>query len=302
MKILELYSRYYPATEVQIHRIVLFYNAPYPGMLDGMKECIDGHILTTDLSLLSKAAAVVFHVPTLGAISFPPKLEGQKWVAWSMESRANYPILGDRDFMGRFELTMTYERDATVWCPYFSPDLTEKMLQATEPKTERSPVVYFRSSPFDLSGRGRYAFELMKYVKVDSYGRMLRNRELSDGSGQEGRLATLARYKFTLAFENSIAPDYVTEKFFDPLIAGSVPVYLGAPNVTDFAPGDRCFIDVTEFAGPAAVAARLNALAQDDDAYAEYLSWKASGLRPEFRALLDPLRNSAFSRLCNALD
>jgi hypothetical protein len=54
-------------------------------------------------------------------------------------------------------------------------------------------------------------------------------------------------------------------------------------------------------AGPAAVAARLNALAQDDDAYGEYLSWKASGLRPEFRALLDALRDSAFSRLCNAL-
>ena len=40
---------------------------------------------------------------------------------------------------------------------------------------------------------------------------------------------------------------------------------------------------------------------EDADAYAEYLSWKASGLSSDFRALLDALRESAFSRLCNAL-
>jgi Glycosyltransferase family 10 (fucosyltransferase) C-term/Fucosyltransferase, N-terminal len=270
-------------------------------MLDGTKEYIDGWSFTTDLGFLPRAAAVVFHLPTLNHLSFPPRLEGQKWVAWSMESRANYPLLGDGDFMGQFDITMTYEREATVWCPYFSPAVADKLLQAEQAKTELAPAVYFRSSQIDRSGRGRYAFELMKYVKVDSFGRMLRNRELADDRGQESRLTTLSRYKFTLAFENSVAPDYVTEKFFDPLIAGSVPVYLGAPNVADFAPGDHCFIDVTEFSGPAAVAAHLNALAQDDQAYAEYFSWKASGPRPKFRALLNGLRSSAFSRLCAAL-
>ena len=272
-------------------------------MLDGTKECIDGWTFTTDRGLLAQGLQPwCFHLPTLE----PPQrslrsLRDKNGWLGQWKAGPTTPVLGDGDFMGQFDVTMTYERDATVWCPYFSPAIAEKLLQAAEAKTEQAPAVHFRSSQIDRSGRGRYAFELMKYVKVDSYGRMLRNRELADDRGQESRLATLARYKFTLAFENSIAPDYVTEKFFDPLIAGSVPVYLGAPNVADFAPGDRCFIDVTEFSGPAAVAARLNALAQDDDAYAEYLSWKASGLRPEFRALLDALRDSAFSRLCNAL-
>jgi hypothetical protein len=111
----------------------------------------------------------------------------------------------------------------------------------------------------------------MKYAKVDSYGDILRNRELPEvDCGRDTRLATLARYKFTLAFENSIAPDYVTEKFFDPLIAGSVPVYLGAPNVSDFAPADRCFINVADFSSPAALAAHLNILIQDAEAYARW--------------------------------
>jgi hypothetical protein len=286
--------------EKQNRRIVVFYNAPYPGMCH--RDCNDAYTFTTDLSLFPQATAVIFHLPTLTELTFPPKLTGQQWVAWSMESRVNYPVLADREFMGRFDVTMTYERGATVWCPYFGPDIADKLLKAPSAKTATSPAVYFRSSPIDRSGRGRYAFELMKHVKVDSYGELLRNRQLPEPDrGSDTRLATLACYKFTLAFENSIAPDYVTEKFFDPLVAGSVPVYLGAPNVSDFAPAERCFINVADFDGPAAVAAHLNALAQDENAYAEYLSWRAAGLSSGFRGLLDALSQSAFSRLCNVL-
>ena len=83
----------------QNRRIVLFYNAPYPGMLDGHRDCDDACTFTTDLSLLSQATAVVFHLPTLRQLTFPPKISGQRWVAWSMESRVNYPVLADREFM-----------------------------------------------------------------------------------------------------------------------------------------------------------------------------------------------------------
>ena len=45
--------------EGQIRRIVLFYNGPYPGMLDGIGECNDTCMFTTDRRLLSQATAVV---------------------------------------------------------------------------------------------------------------------------------------------------------------------------------------------------------------------------------------------------
>jgi len=39
------------------------------------------------------------------------------------------------------------------------------------------------------------------------------------------------RYKFCIAIENSLAMDYVTEKVYDALAAGCVPIYYGAPNI-----------------------------------------------------------------------
>ena len=35
------------------------------------------------------------------------------------------------------------------------------------------------------------------------------------------------QYKFYLAFENSVCAEYVTEKFFNALADGLVPVFLG---------------------------------------------------------------------------
>jgi alpha-1,3-fucosyltransferase 10 len=40
----------------------------------------------------------------------------------------------------------------------------------------------------------------------------------------------MAKYKFTIAFENAIGDDYITEKLWRPLILGSVPIYMGSPS------------------------------------------------------------------------
>ena len=44
-------------------------------------------------------------------------------------------------------------------------------------------------------------------------------------------LHILAKYKFVLAIENAVCPDYITEKLWKVLQVGAVPVYFGAPNV-----------------------------------------------------------------------
>lgn len=246
---------------------------------------------------VSEAAAVVFHVPTLGDIKSPRKATGQIWVAWSLESRETCRRLDDPEFMERFDLTMTYERSSDIWYPYFGPGTVPGLLRAPSPKTEKSPVVHLQSNPYDASGRARFAFDLMRRVKVDSYGDVLRTRRERIPPGWRHRVAVMARYKFTLALENSISPDYVTDKFFDPLVVGSVPVYRGAAEVADFAPAVGSYINARDFSGPAELGEYLGELDRDDEAYARYHAWRQKGLSPEFRAVIESLREPPFLRL-----
>jgi hypothetical protein len=82
--------------------------------------------------------------------------------------------------------------------------------------------------------------------------------------------------------ENAIEADYVTEKFFDPLLVGTVPVYRGAPNVTDFAPGQHCFVNANDFDSSGELAKYLKFLDADTDAYRKYLVWREVALSWEF--------------------
>jgi hypothetical protein len=146
-----------------------------------------------------------------------------------------------------------------------------------------------------------YARDLMRYLQVDSYGTCLTNRKLPEDRGVTTKLETIARYKFTLAFENSISQDYVTEKFFDPLTAGSVPVYRGAPNIDDFAPGERCFINAADFHGPRDLAEYLSYLAANETEYESYLIWKEKPFAGRFLRAIGPFFELDFVRLCSQL-
>lgn len=57
----------------------------------------------------------------------------------------------------------------------------------------------------------------------------------------------LPHYRFSLCYENiHDEPGYVTEKIFDCIRAGCVPIYWGAPNITDYVDADA-FIDRRRF-------------------------------------------------------
>jgi hypothetical protein len=60
----------------------------------------------------------------------------------------------------------------------------------------------------------------------------------------------LGNYRFALCFENARQlPGYVTEKIFDCLRAGVVPVYRGAPNIDEYVDPDA-FINGDRFSSP----------------------------------------------------
>lgn len=57
----------------------------------------------------------------------------------------------------------------------------------------------------------------------------------------------LGRYRYCLCFENMEMTGYVTEKIFDCLYAGTIPLYWGAPDIGSLIPPET-YIDVRKFA------------------------------------------------------
>ena len=60
--------------------------------------------------------------------------------------------------------------------------------------------------------------------------------------------ATLSGYTFAICFENMVMQGWVTEKIFDCLVAGTIPIYLGAPDIEDWV-DPECFVDMRRFSG-----------------------------------------------------
>lgn len=282
--------------------VILFYNDLFdrPPDTQSLNASVEGCVFTSDRRMLSRAKAVIFHIPSLRKRRFLFKRPGQLWVAWSMESEVNYPDLTDPAFMRRFDLTMTYRQSADIWTPYLpGRSAFESALSSPlPPKTADAPVVMFQSASIDRSGRNLLALDLMKHIPVHSYGRLLKNRELpGEDRGVETKLAVIGGYKFCIGFENSIGTDYVTEKFFHPLLVGSVPVYLGAPNVDDYAPGEHTFINASNFSSGRELAEYLAHLDANDEAYGRYFQWRERGLSAAFEKLLSAASREPFEQL-----
>jgi hypothetical protein len=78
-----------------------------------------------------------------------------------------------------------------------------------------------------------------------------------------------------LAFENSIRKDYITEKLFDNLTSGVIPVVWGWPQAGDYLPGGPgSFINALNFRSAASLAEYLVELDNDDEKYLSYFDWR----------------------------
>ena len=62
----------------------------------------------------------------------------------------------------------------------------------------------------------------------------------------DSKSKVLSEYDFALCFENMIIKGWVTEKIFDCFFTGTVPIYLGSPDIAERIPED-CYIDMRKF-------------------------------------------------------
>jgi hypothetical protein len=152
--------------------------------------------------------------------------------------------------------------------------------------------------------REQFVEAIGRHIRVDSLGACMKSSvgpegiTLGVGSSALENLQlkqrAISHYLFHLAFENTYEPGYVTEKVFDALIAGVVPVFLGSSaDCKRLLPSPKAAVFIDDFNGNiGAVAQHLVYLSNNRTAYDEY----RTGWRKEFDQTAYQDRNPLISK------
>jgi len=149
------------------------------------------------------------------------------------------------------------------------------------------------------SWRDAFLKTFMEYFKhlVHSMGPCYHNAEPSvawdgDALGQRphqfhmNKMENVEPYMFTLVHESAELDDWVTEKVYQALAVGSVPIYRGAKNIEAFLPCKNCIIDANRFASVQELGTYVSKMIKDaskggSPAYERLLEWRKAPYSPE---------------------
>ncbi|KAK4058795.1 hypothetical protein OIO90_000241 [Microbotryomycetes sp. JL221] len=208
----------------------------------------------------------------------------QKHVIWGSESAPNrgsleryYQSIDESGHSELYDADMTYRLNGSVPGTYSYDFFNYETLPIPyKDKRQDKIAAAFVSNCNPRNARTLILSYLMELLpgKIDSFGRCVGNADAEQtlkqmkaweevGPGPTRwniKIATMKRYKFAIAFENSNDLDYVTEKFFQPLEQGVVPLTFGAPDMERrFFPSPNAAIDVGQY-----VSAQLRNLSTTD--------------------------------------
>ncbi|MCX2494154.1 glycosyltransferase family 10 [Pedobacter sp. PF22-3] len=126
----------------------------------------------------------------------------------------------------------------TVWFSYYQKLNKKKYLDLYKNRLEAA-IYFSKYDDFALFGRGWNTKNTLN-SEVFNQIQKINPLEIDD------KFETLSRMKFSICFENFRFPGYITEKIFDCFFTGTIPIYLGAPDIENYVPSN-CFIDAGQF-------------------------------------------------------
>jgi hypothetical protein len=202
------------------------------------------------------------------------------------ESNVWYPWTESWDYVKHFNVTFALDRRVATVHSYTAAwgipkrEYFEKnMVNATMPKkTEEIALV---TSNCGAEPRNTIYQEMFKMLKIDSMGACYHNSDKHldsywNSNGKQNKLSNIMPYKFVVTFENSNCYDYVTEKMFDALEVGAIPIYLGARNIKEFLPSKvhKVIIDWNDFDNITEAVNYIKKVQQDPALWNEYMVWR----------------------------
>ena len=240
-------------------------------------------ILSYDKKQYSTASALMFHHRTDWLLRLPtdrPRIPWQRWVLYNRESSWWGPkgeALRKADNL--FNWTMGFRHDNDITIPTavtikrpfkggFDPNKNYMEGKTGEIVDLMSACIYYPHPGYE-SRRKYIEFVQKNGLNFDMYGKC--------GKSCAGSCSkVLEKYKFVIAFENSLCDEYISEKpYVNGFMLGVVPIIMSGANLSDpnvLPPGS--YIDGKQFTSVSALAAFVKKVGSDPTLYNKYFEWR----------------------------
>ena len=148
--------------------------------------------------------------------------------------------------------SVSWQARSAIYKNSLSLSLHDRRLEAIEYFVNRNTL--------GLYGSGWDAWDELPIA----WSRRLKNRINDYYLGLcQNKLETISEYQFSICFENMIWPGYMTEKIIDCFVAGTIPLYWGAPDIETIVPKEA-FIDMRKFSSFEKVEEYMNLMTKDE--------------------------------------
>jgi alpha(1,3/1,4) fucosyltransferase len=217
-----------------------------------------------------------------------------KLVFFIWEAKVTGPLNFSPEILNRFNRVMTWNDDQLKdpkFIQYCMPMEEREILPKAIPWKEKKLLMNMSMNKFSrekgemYSARERAVAYFDKHYPndFDLYGyrwgkpitrlqfmfpSLIKHYSTYRGSNED-KIGTLSKYKFNICYENVVDVNgWITEKIFNSFQARMVPIYWGAPNITEYVDADT-FIDRRKFKDEAELAQFITNMTEEE--YNKYL-------------------------------
>jgi len=230
-------------------------NCEYDMLADEHPESIGGVIRDPDFDI-SGADVVLFYLVDLAGGHYPRnyimprhKPEGQLWFAMCAEpmhrpeTNIDCRLVNDTETMSRMDGYSSFAMTSEF--PAIQDPVEEDLLRQDPPDFAARGPELATMTISDCKGEERNAWMEEMFAAFEargrgdailSYGGCHHNAEEPDNSPEHHWINPGAARPFKIVAENTMEPWYVTEKVWDALGEGSIPVYWGTHEVKKWVP------------------------------------------------------------------
>ena len=202
----------------------------------------------------------------------------------------------------KFDIEISkFSEKTNIYLSNFDHDLTEPYIEKTR---ESIAVSYISNCNFNVqTNRLKILKELRDNgVSIDEFGRCSKTDEepieLSDLNRKNRRIENMRRYKFYLAFENTLKKGFISERYWESLTSGTIPVYLGPSDIKNYEPNIGSILYFNDFNSTKDLANEMLRISSDNDLYEKMFDWKSNGPSDNFLSAIDYTCEDVFCKIC----